>query len=325
MDRVAVTLSLVTKMSLCRTSSMEAVGAWRDAHCPDMLYTGPINAQGYCIDIGPTEPEPKEGPLAAAIGNSLTSILAHVSERRRALHSDSVVRPKRVAPLGPLEDALGMAPLALTLVLGIGSGTSMVALVTSVLIVIRVATPIPHPRAFAVLDLHCTSDLGIVMEIRAPAAAASQVMTMTGPPMDIGAAAMATSEAAAGTYLGAGIPPGSTCLTSGPEEGSTAYWRRGARSVAERTNRRLLVPIERLALLAPWAAALSLRRKPTRCRMLARRQLGLGRMQFRSRLGWSASLAATTTPRASQFVGSIRCLGRDLLPKRPLGRDSVRG
>ncbi len=84
------------------TTSEEEREAWRDVHPPVAHYLGPINVPNYCVLPGPTALAEKEGPLAPAVGNSSLLIRLHMARSQMLLRGDSVARPSRVAPWGPL-------------------------------------------------------------------------------------------------------------------------------------------------------------------------------------------------------------------------------
>ncbi len=320
---VILAWSLVLKICLWRWSSLELRGARRDVYLPVTLYSGLINVVSHCRPTGPMEHRTREGPFAHADSNSPGSIRAHMLERRRSMHGDLVVRPKRVAPLGPLE-AVPRVPstpimFVLVVVLALGTSTVLVAPMGP-----RVVSPPPPPRAFVVLVFRRPYVLWDMTEARTPAAAALQVTISADLFLGIHLAVTASAVTAAGICRGAGIPPGCTYPISELEVGLTTCGPRRELSAAGRPIRSPLAPSGLQQFLATRLMdGDPLYTVPVSARMLAQRQFVGGLAQDCSRLGRSRPLVAMLKSRIVQFEGNTSCLGRDLLPRKPHARGSL--
>ncbi len=88
-----------------------AVRVRRDVNHPDVMHLGPILVPMPDRLIGSMVPARKKGPSAGIVSDAPRKTYAHMTECRIWRHSDSAVRPKRVAPPGPLEST-SMLPLA---------------------------------------------------------------------------------------------------------------------------------------------------------------------------------------------------------------------
>ncbi len=307
-------------ISRWRSNGLEAVEARRDVYPPVLL--------SYCLPTGPMEPELREIPLVFAVSNSPRMIHAHTQERRKSRHGNSVVRPKRVAPLGPLVTVprVPLAALATVLRVVVTLGVLLVRVASAAMepMGLLVVTLPPPPRAFFVLVRRRPNVLGSLAEIRATATAAILVASATGLFLDSNVAAMARVVAATGICPGAGIPPGCIYLISVLEVELTACWPRGARSAAVTLALIPLVPSGPRVHLASHATNSPLFTEPVHTRMRALGQFEGGLVLTCSRLGRGPPLAAMPTPRDGQFVGNLRCLGRALQLKKPLVRGSSR-
>ncbi len=88
-----------------------AVRAWRDVNFSVMMLLGPIPVQMLDLPIGSMALTGREGPSTRIVSDATRMTYADMTESRISRPSDSAVRPKRVAPLGPLESVL-MLPVA---------------------------------------------------------------------------------------------------------------------------------------------------------------------------------------------------------------------
>jgi hypothetical protein len=188
---------------------------------------------------------------------------------------------------------------------------------------LRVATPLPPPRAFFLLVLHRLRDLGSVAELGAPATAACSETCAPSTFLHTIMAAMARIAAATGTCPGAGILPG--CISHISELGAELIvcWPCSARNDAVSLTRMQLVSSGRLTRPRLHATDPTLHAELLHRRMLALVEFEGGLIWSCSRLGRSSRLAATGTTRCRQFEGNSGCLGRVLLPTKLLVHGSM--